>query len=140
MKPQKSERKRRWRCQPKIGARNSFAPLTPYRLLALDDAFVQLQVKEDNWPPLLPDMRNLYAGFYHEMHGLVHNIVCAYCGCIQHSPSLFDVTSTSSTSLALLPVDRDLVPFDFACRIKALDSRDIMIDKLGIIPDATGSG
>src|SRR5579859_5100339 len=54
------------------------------RLRELDEQFDELLQAEEEFPPQLPDMKDLYADFYNEMTELTKNVVWASCGCIDH--------------------------------------------------------
>ena len=101
----------------------------------LDEDFVNLLHTKEHFPPTFPDMKMLYTDFYNDMMDLTINIVCASCGCIDHHPTNFEKVSVDDASLRLLEVDPSLVPFNCKSGISILDSLDIMIDPLGIVPN-----
>jgi hypothetical protein len=102
-------------------------------LKELDDRFAELLQAEEEFPPQLPDMKELYTNFYNEMTDLTKNVVCASCGCIDHYQSKFMALPFDDSSLRLLQVDLSLVPFDFKSGIAALNQTNIMIDPAAII-------
>src|SRR5579859_5175835 len=111
--------------------------LNRVRLRELDEQFAVLLQAEEEFPPQLPHMKDLYADFYNEMTELTRNMVCASCGCIDHHLSKFTSVSVNDASLHLLRVDLSLVPFDFKSGIAALDESHVMIDPNGIIDEAS---
>ena len=111
--------------------------LNRVRLRELDEEFADLLQAEEEFPPQLPDMKDLYADFYNEMTELTKNVVCASCGCIDHYLGKFTSVSVDDASLHLLQVDPSLVPFDFKSGIATLDESHIMIDPNGIIDEAS---
>src|SRR5579859_7919451 len=111
--------------------------LNHVRLRELDEQFAELLQAEEEFPPQLPDMKDLYADFYNEMTELTKNMVCASCGCIDHHLCKFTSISVDDASLHLLQVDPSLVPFDFKSGITTLDESHIMIDPNGIIDEAS---
>jgi hypothetical protein len=115
----------------------SLLQLNHVRLRELDEQFTELLQAEEEFPPQLPDMKDLYTNFYNGMTGLADNMVCASCGCIGHHSATFTSVSTNDSSLRLLQVIPSLVPFDFKSGIMALDSSHIMIDPNGIIDEAS---
>jgi len=111
--------------------------LNRVRLRELDEQFADLLQAEEEFPPQLPDMKDLYADFYNEMTELTKNVVCASCGCIDHYLGKFTSVSVDDAALHLLQVDPSLVPFDFKSSIATLDESHIMIDPNGIIDEAS---
>src|SRR5579859_5497442 len=111
--------------------------LNGVRLRELDEQFAELLEAEEEFPPQLPDMKDLYADFYNEMMELTKNVVCASCGCIDHHIGKFTSVSVDDAWLHLLQVDPSLVPFDFKSGIAPLDESHIMIDPNGIIDEAS---
>src|SRR5579859_3421612 len=111
--------------------------LNRVRLRELDEQFAELLQAEEEFPPQLPDMKDLYADFYKEMTELTKNMVCGSCGCIGHHLGDFTSVSVNDASLHLLQVDPSLVPFDFKSGITTLDESHIMIDPDGIIDEAS---
>jgi len=107
------------------------------RLQELDERFTGLLQAEEEFPPQLPDMKDLYTNFYNGMTELTRNIVCTSCGCIDHHLCEFTSVSVNDTSLHCLRVDPSLVPFDFKSGITTLDDSHIMIDPNGIIDEAS---
>lgn len=107
--------------------------LNRVRLRELDERFAELLQAEEEFPPQLPDMKELYSDFYNEMMDVTKNIVCASCGCIDHHQDKFTSLSLDDSSLRLLQVDPSLVPFDFGSGIPSLDEANIMIDPTGVI-------
>jgi hypothetical protein len=103
------------------------------RLREIDEEFAELLQAEEEFPPRLPDMKDLYTDFYHEMTELTKNLVCASCGCVDHYLDDFTSVLVDDASLCHLQVDPSLVPFDFKSGIATLDDRHIMIDPNGII-------
>jgi Lon protease-like protein len=49
--------------------------LNRVRLRELDEQFADLLQAEEEFPPQLPDMKDLYADFYNEMTELTKNVV-----------------------------------------------------------------
>ena len=47
------------------------------RIRELDEQFTELLQAEEEFPPQLPDMKDLHADFYNEMTELTRNVVCA---------------------------------------------------------------
>src|SRR5579859_7634816 len=111
--------------------------LNRVRLRELNERFADLLQAEEEFPPQLPDMKDLYADFYNEMTELTKNVVCASCGCIDHHLGKFTSVSVDDASLHLLQVDPSLVPFDFKSGIATLDESHVMIDPNGIIDEAS---
>ena len=82
-------------------------------------------------------MRDLYSDFFHAIHSVAHNIVCASCSSVEHDPASFQTVSVMDPSLAVLAIPCDIfVPYDFSSGVTALDSRAIMIDKMGLSTDS----
>jgi hypothetical protein len=107
--------------------------LTCVRLKELGDRFAEPLQAEEEFPPPLPDAKDLYTGFYDEMTELTKNITCASCGCFDHHQDKFASVPSNDSSLRHLRVDPSLVPFDFKSGIAALDESHIMIDPNGIV-------
>src|SRR5579859_6085003 len=107
------------------------------RLRELDDRFAKLLHAEEEFPPQLPDVKDLYADFYKEMTELTKNVVCGSCGCIGHHLGDFTSVSINDATLHHLRVDPSLVPFDFKTGITTLDESHIMIDPDGIIDEVS---
>jgi Domain of unknown function (DUF6570) len=110
--------------------------LISYRLPQLDEQFQQLLVTEAAWPAPLPSAKGLYTRFFDEINQLIHNIVCASCGCINHRPDSYELVPITYEPLHLLAVPVGVnIPFDFSCGINLLDERRILLDKNGITSD-----
>src|SRR5579859_4579750 len=107
------------------------------RLRELDDRFAELLHAEEEFPPQLPVVKDLYADFYKEMTELTKNVVCGSCGCIGHHLGDFTSVSVNDATLHHLRVDPSLVPFDFKTGITTLDKSHIMIDPNGIIDEVS---
>ena len=103
------------------------------RIRELDEQFNELLQAEEEFPPQLPDMKDLYADFYNEMTELTRNVVCTSCGCINHHLGKFTSVSVNDASLHGLQVNPSLVPFNFKSSITTLDECHVMIDPNGII-------
>jgi Domain of unknown function (DUF6570) len=95
-------------------------------------------------PRQLPNLKQLYSTFYNRIEAVTNNFVCACCASLGHekddylkkplTPSLIQHT------LTIIAVNVADVPFPFPCRHELLDSHNIMVDKLGIIPNNQGDG
>ncbi len=106
------------------------------RLPRLEEEFQKLLVTEATWPAPLPSSKDLYTRFFDEIHQLVHNIVCASCGCINHQPDSCELVPTNYQGLRLLSVPLNIIiPFDFSCGVDLLDEQRILLDKQGITAD-----
>jgi len=110
--------------------------LMSFRLKELDAEFCDLQIREQQWPEPLPDVKPMYKKCVTQIHTLARNIVCASCGCIHHDISEFKTVPDSFEHLRRLQIPLDVdIPFDFSCGIDHLDQNRILIDKLGITID-----
>jgi hypothetical protein len=107
------------------------------RIEQLDGDFILRQSKEIEWPHSPSDSRLLYSNYYDRIHQLAHNVVCASCGCIDHSVDKFKTMGVADPHLLPLTVNPALVPFDFTSGVEELDSKNIMIDTLAINPTQT---
>jgi hypothetical protein len=107
------------------------------RIRELDEQFAELLQAEEEFPPQLPDMKDLYSDFYNEMTELTRNVVCASCGCIYHHLGKFTSVSVNDASLRHLHVDPSHVPFDFKSGITTLDESNIMIEPNRVIDEAS---
>jgi hypothetical protein len=107
------------------------------RLRELDEQFAELLQAEEESPPQLPDMKDLYTEFYHKMAEVTKNLVCASCGCIDHHLDKFTSVPINDTSLRHLQVNPSLVPFDLKSGVVVLDESNIMIDPKGIIDETS---
>jgi hypothetical protein len=107
--------------------------LNHVRLKELDERFAELLQAEEEFPPPLPDMKDLYSDFYNEMTELTQNITCASCGCIEHHRSKFVSVPFNDSSLRHLQVDPSLVPFNFQSGVAEIDTSHVMIDPNGIV-------
>src|SRR5271169_941305 len=103
-----------------------------FRLLDLQHTHDDLEDDERTWPPQLPDPKTLYASFYHKIHDLLYNIICASCACIGHNRSDYTLVSVLDQRFSCLRVDPTFVPYDFLCGVSALNNQNIMVDPLGI--------
>jgi hypothetical protein len=99
-----------------------------------DDEFQNIIRAEEDFPPVLPDMKDIYNEFYHEITDLSRDFVCASCGCIHHHADKVQRVPVDNPSLLHLQVDPSIVPFDFGSGIPHLDLLHIMIDPTGIAP------
>jgi hypothetical protein len=91
---------------------------------------------EANWPTSLAPSKDLYARFFGAINHVVHNIVCASCGCISHQLELCEIVAVDYRPLQLLTVPVDVnIAFDFSCGVNLLDEQRILVDKQGITPD-----
>lgn len=107
--------------------------LTNPRLNELDEDFVDLLGREDDFPSELPDAKSLYTDFYNKMMDLTTNIVCASCGCLEHRKDRVNHIPIDTPMLRHLHVDPSLVPFSFASGVPQLDDHNLMVDPLGIV-------
>jgi hypothetical protein len=107
--------------------------LNSVRLKELDERFAAMLQAEEEFPPPLPNVKDLYTDFYNEMTELTNNITCASCGCVDHHQDKFTSVPFNNGSLRHLRVDPSLVPFDFKSGIADLDKSHIMIDPNGIV-------
>jgi hypothetical protein len=96
----------------------------------LDEEFTELLKRKEELPPEFPDVKSLYTDFYNEMTGLMRNLMCASCGCIEHHLRNFEILSVCDASLHRLTMDPSLIPFNFTSGIAELDNLHIMIDPL----------
>jgi hypothetical protein len=109
-------------------------------LKELDYDFESLLQAEEDFPPILPDMKSLYDDFYNEIMDLTRNFVCASCGCIYHDANKVHRISVNDPLLLHLQVDPSIVPFGFVSGIPELDNLHIMIDPIGVADSTTPSG
>ena len=81
-------------------------------------------------------MKHLYTQFFNAIGQLVHNLICASCGCINHRLDSCEFLLTNYLPLRLLTVPFDIViPFDFSCGVVLLDEQHVLLDKQGITVD-----
>lgn len=83
------------------------------------------------------DVTSMYKKYLTHTYKLGQNIVCAYCDCISHDITEFEIVLDSYGPLRRhlrIPEDID-IPFDFSCGIDLLDQNRVLIDKLGITQD-----
>src|SRR6266516_3350669 len=107
-----------------------------FRIPQLDADFEKLRRKERNWPTPLAHGKDLYSDFYHTTHSLAHNIICASCSIIGHDITRFQYVHVTDRSLRFLSIPEDVyIPYDFSSGVDALDTRRIIIDKLGLSAD-----
>ena len=114
----------------------NFFCLIYYRISELDAQFADLQVKEQQWPLPGPDVTPMYKKYLTHTYKLGQNIVCAFCGCISHDITEFEIVLDSYGPLRHLRISEDVdIPFDFSCGIDVLNQNCVVIDKLGITQD-----
>ena len=93
-----------------------FIMLISSKLPLLEEKFEQLLDVEANWPTPLPCAKDLYMQFFNAIGQLIHNIVCASCGCINHQFDSCEFVPTNYEPLRLLAVPVDInILFDFSC-------------------------
>ena len=93
--------------------------------------------RESNWPTPSPCMPDIYGEFVHSIHGLAHNIICASCGTREHDPALFVSMTCDNILLDVLSISENVyVPYDYSSGVDSIDSRRIMIDKMGLSGDS----
>src|SRR5437762_7705671 len=111
----------------------NFLYLMCFRIAELDAHFTDLQVKEQQWPMPGPDVTPMYKKYLTHTYKLGQNIVCAYCGCIFHDITKFEVVPQSYEPLRQLRIPEDVnIPFDFSCDINVLDQNTFSLINWGL--------